>query len=306
MGVLLAVVASSRLPFEGIVAASPAPGDRIPPTTPTNLRVSGVTAFSVTLAWNPSTDNSGNFSYRVRHSWGFEVTVPKSQTSFTWTSNLESGNTYSFLVYAVDSAGNRSRTSNSVTVNLPRDSNPPTAPVLNVVDVGPTHVTLSWSSTDDGPYIFYSVFKNGVPVTQGLSSTSGIVYLLEPETAYTFTATARDNGINWSPTSEELVVTTEPTNPNDITGPTTPENLRASDAYDGEINVRWDLSTDDLDPQWIIRYDVYLNGVLSDITVGRRRSILYGNNGLNTVSVIAIDTAGNESEAATTTVFLDF
>ena len=39
--------------------------DRTPPTQPTNLHTTAITATSVTLAWNPSTDNSGNFTYRV-------------------------------------------------------------------------------------------------------------------------------------------------------------------------------------------------------------------------------------------------
>jgi hypothetical protein len=38
------------------------------------------------MAWSASTDNSGNFSYRVRL-WGDPsvVTLPKTQTSYTWT-----------------------------------------------------------------------------------------------------------------------------------------------------------------------------------------------------------------------------
>src|SRR5262245_53693792 len=77
------------------------------PTTPTNLRVTGKGAYSVSLAWNPSTDNSGVFSYRVVHSWGYTATVPQTQTSFTWTGHVEPRQTYSFYVYAVDAAGNR-------------------------------------------------------------------------------------------------------------------------------------------------------------------------------------------------------
>src|SRR5688572_19390461 len=42
----------------GPVAAGPR-GDRTPPTTPTNLRVTSLSHKSVTLAWDPSTDNSG-------------------------------------------------------------------------------------------------------------------------------------------------------------------------------------------------------------------------------------------------------
>jgi chitodextrinase len=278
--------------------------DRTPPTTPANLRVTESTSFSVSLAWSPATDNSGNFSYRIHHSWGYEATVPRTQTSFTWTTNLESSRSYSFYVYAVDSAGNKSRASNTVNVALPRDTSPPERPLLSVTGVEATQINLAWSSIDDGPFVFYSIFMNGAPLSQGLATTSGTVSLLNPDTTYTFTVEARDNGINWSQPSEPVTVTTKPSNPNDRTPPSSPTELRASDAHEGEIILRWNLSTDDLDAQSIIRYDVYVNGILSDIVIGRGRSLVYGINGLNTISVVAVDTAGNASSPITTTIEL--
>jgi len=41
------------------VSSASAARDRTPPTTPSNLRVTGMTAYSVSLAWDPSTDKSG-------------------------------------------------------------------------------------------------------------------------------------------------------------------------------------------------------------------------------------------------------
>lgn len=52
--------------------------DRTPPTRPTNLRVTSITSYRVSLAWNPSSDNSGTFSYRVVISDGSTYTVPQS------------------------------------------------------------------------------------------------------------------------------------------------------------------------------------------------------------------------------------
>jgi chitodextrinase len=278
--------------------------DRKAPTTPTNLRVTGRGAYSVSLAWNPSTDNSGVFSYRVRHSWGYEATVPQTQTSFTWTGHVEPRQTYSFYVYAVDAAGNRSKNSNTVTVTLLADTTPPTRPVVSVAEVGSTHVTLSWTATDDGPFIWYRVTKNGSPVISLVRDTSATLYYLEPETTYTFTVQARDFAGHWSPVSDPVVVTTRPVNPNDTTPPTTPTNLYGDDTGDGstEIDLFWTQSTDDFDPQSLIRYDVYVNGVFSDTTIGRGKSIVYGVFGSNFIEVIAIDTAGNQSLAATITV----
>jgi hypothetical protein len=188
---------------------------------------------------------------------------------------------------------------------MPRDTIAPTTPVVSVADIGPTHVSLAWTSTDDGPDIIYWVFKDGNPVMEWNRETSGTIYLLDPETAYTFTVQARDNGGNWSPPSLPLTVNTEPSDHSDTTPPTMPSGLR-EDHWDGdlEVHLSWTQSVDNVDPQSVIRYDVYVNGVLDDIQVGSGRSLVYGVEGLNTITVIAVDTAGNESTEATVTVVL--
>ena len=280
--------------------------DGTPPTAPTNLRVTGTTSFSVSLAWNPSTDNSGSFVYRIRHSWGYEATVPQTQTSFTWATNVEPRNTYSFFVYAVDAAGNKSKSSNSVSARLPADTVPPTTPVVSVTDVGPTHVSLAWSAQDNGPFVFYWVHRDGTPIIQGTSSTSAIIPLLTPETTHTFTVRARDNGINWSGTSAPVTATTEASNPDDVTAPTTPANFRGSN-YGCEVTLRWSESTDDLDPQWILEYRLFVNGVRDhSVSLRTTRTTVYGTgDGPNEFSIVAVDTAGNESAPARTTEILD-
>jgi chitodextrinase len=80
--------------------------DRTPPTTPTNLRITATTDTTVTLAWNPSTDNSGNFPYRVRESGinEYAVAVPQTQTTLTFT-RLWPERTYRYTVWAVDAVG---------------------------------------------------------------------------------------------------------------------------------------------------------------------------------------------------------
>jgi hypothetical protein len=279
--------------------------DRTPPTAPSNLRVTNVTSFSVALAWNPSTDKSA-FSYRILAAGRWSATVPSTQTSFTWTANLEAGKSYYFIVGAFDVAGNQSKFSNLVTVTLPPDVIAPSAPVVTVLDVGPTYAVLSWSSIDDGPFVFYTIYRDGTPVVQGTSSTSATLGMLEPQHTYTITAQARDNGINWSPVSAPISFTT-PTAANDVTPPTVPAGFAAWSVGDGsgEINAFWAASTDDFTPQSLIRYEVYLNGELADATMGSwTRSVMYGVHGTNTIEVKAIDAAGNASPAATATVEL--
>src|SRR5215212_4627921 len=97
--------------------------DRKAPTRPANLRSTGNTSWSVSLAWDPSTDNSGSVSYRLRDNWGREITVPGTQTSVTWKypthPPLQAGSTYSFSVDAVSVERKKSADSHYVTVTLP-------------------------------------------------------------------------------------------------------------------------------------------------------------------------------------------
>ena len=129
---------------------------------------------------------------------------------------------------------------------------------------------------------------------------------LEPVTTHTFTVRARDFAGNWSVVSEALPVTTKARNPNDHTPPRTPANLSGGGVGDGstEIDLTWNQSTDDLDPQWVIKYNVYVNDVLTDVVVGSGRSIVYGNFGSNKISIEAVDSAGNKSAPATITVVI--
>ena len=148
----------------GSVAAATR-GDRTPPTTPTNLRVTSLSHKSVTLAWNPSTDKSGSFSYSVNMD-GLSFTVPQTQTSYTITS-LSAGQTYTFYVTATDKALNQSGRSNTVTATTLADTTPPTAPQLSGTVRGPSQVSLTWTrSTDDlAWFVGYRIFANGAPVT---------------------------------------------------------------------------------------------------------------------------------------------
>ena len=285
--------------------------DRLPPTAPTNLVVTATTEHSVSLSWSPSTDNSGRFSYTICCA-GTTVTVSQTTTSHT-LEGLQSGKTYVLRVYAKDAAGNLSKSSNPVTVTLPGQLAAPTKPVVGLLDVGPTHASLNWSSTDDGSIIWYTIYIDGEPVST-MNSKSGtftcaavLVHTgctpLDQETTYTFTIRARDVDGNLSPISDPVVVTTDPADPNDHTPPTPPGNVTAA-AEGGHIIVRWDPSTDDLALQRFIRYDVYVNGELRAVVVGQASAEVEGDFGVNNISVIAVDTADNESSPGTTTLNL--
>jgi len=280
--------------------------DRTPPTKPSNLRVTSVTSYQVLLAWNPSTDNSGIFSYRVVMSNGGTYTVPQTQTTFT--AFVAPIGTYSFYVYAVDGAGNKSLKSNTVSVTPPPDTTAPTAPVLSVTGVNSTEVSLAWTaSTDDGPYLFYEVFVNGSSAVDARQNQFAVVHGLTPETTYQITVKARDlyGPPNVSAPSNVVTVTTSAVGGEDTQPPSAPGNLHGWDAGDGarEINLFWTQSVDNQTPQASIVYEVYQNGVLDHTITGAGRTILYATQaGANVFTVIAVDEAGNQSEPANVTI----
>jgi hypothetical protein len=284
------------------------------PTKPFNLRSTGNTSWSVSLAWDAST---GAASYRIRDNWGREITVPGTQTSVTWKyphPPLHNGATYSFSMYAVDAAGNKSASSNTVTVSLPLDTQAPTVPTFSVTSVGTRHISLAWSSTDDSPWISYQVTKDGVRISSGgftwVSETSRTFTLLQPGTTYTFTAQARDRfvnepGGNLSAVSPPFSVATKPNDGSDVTPPTQPSSVQAFSYGDLEMQVWWTASSDAVTPQKVIVYEIFVNGVHENTAIGTNMTpSAYGVFGDNEITVIAIDEAGNRSTAGTTTIFI--
>lgn len=278
--------------------------DRTPPTAPTNMTVTAMTENSVSLSWGPSTDNSGKFNYYISGA-GPAVVVPQTVTSHT-IGGLTPGTSYTFRVAARDLSGNNSKSSNAVTVTLPGTvPGSPSKPVVQVVAVGPTHVSLTWAATDNGPTIWYTVYINGqmVSTTNSRAGTFTCANVMVPTycvpidqaTTYTFTVRARDTDGHQSPMSDPLQVTTAPADPADQAPPTPPEDVTAN-SIGGFLLVSWSASSDNLAPASLLRYDIYVNGQLRRVVIGDTAAevdFYFGED--HTVTVIAVDTADNES-----------
>ena len=48
-----------------------------------------------------------------------------------------------------------------------------------------------------------------------------------------------------------------------------------------QVVLGWDPSTDNVDPQFSIGYEVYLNGMLNDLAIGVNSMLTYGLRGPN-------------------------
>ena len=211
-----AVVAAASLVAMLIVAPSAAPGKRGPLDGPKNLRVSAIAPHSVTLAWDPAV-NPSSFTYVIRASFGYQVGVPQTETSYTWTRDMIPGRTYSFVMWAGDARGRESARSNTVTVTLPVDTTPPAAPVVSVTGTTSSSVGLSWPAVADDDYTCctYRVLANGAQVSADNLHWTGeravTVLRLAAATTHSFTVVAVDPSHNASAPSAPVSATTPPT-----------------------------------------------------------------------------------------------
>jgi glucose/arabinose dehydrogenase len=97
-----------------VTFTTPGSGDTQPPTVPGNLHSTGVTANSVSLAWNASTDNSGSIAGYDVYQGSTKVATTGSLTATV--TGLTANTEYTFTVKARDPDGNASGASNAATV----------------------------------------------------------------------------------------------------------------------------------------------------------------------------------------------
>ena len=274
---------------------------------PKNLRVTGVTDWTVSLKWD-APKGKAPATYVVQCSNGHSMMVAGSQTVATFSSGFDYNRTYSFLVYAVSSSGTWSNASNSVTATLLFDTTPAAKPVVSSTGVGPTHVDLTWVYNDSDPSPRFDIYVNGQLFYGQVAGTSKRIVFLSPSTAYAVRVRARDSAGNWSELSDPLAVTTPAANATDAQPPTTPPGFWG-DVIDGatEAMVFFGSSVDNVTPQEHIRFYLYVNKQFDGATVYPypQQFNMYLTLGIvNTIEVYAVDEAGNRSVPATITIDL--
>ncbi|MHA7055643.1 fibronectin type III domain-containing protein [Aquimarina sp. M1] len=183
-------------------------GDTQTPTAPTGLAASDVKETTVTLSWNPATDNVGVTAYDVYQGSSILGEVTTTTANVT---GLTASTAYQFSVKAKDAAGNESAFSNTVNVTTAAapDTQAPTVPTgLTASNVAETTVTLSWNpATDNVGVTAYDVYQGSTNLGEVTDTTTNVTGLTA-DTAYQFSIKAKDAAGNESAFSNIITVTT--------------------------------------------------------------------------------------------------
>jgi len=178
------------------------------------------------------------------------------------------------------------------------DVTAPTTPGnLTASNTTQTSTDLSWAaSTDNVGVSFYSVYVGGT--LQGTTTnTNYAISGLTANTTYTITVEAEDAAGNVSSAASVNVTTLAAA---DVTAPTTPGNLTASNTTQTSTDVSWTASTDNVGVSF---YSVYVGGTLQGTTTNTSYAISgLTANTTYTITVEAEDAAGNVSSAASVNV----
>jgi chitodextrinase len=262
--------------------------DNVAPSMPSGVQATATSASSVLISWTASTDNLGVTGYEIYRN----NTLLSTTTSTSYSNlNLIPRTTYLYRVCAYDAAGNRSTSSNNVSVTTlaSSDTISPSVPAsLTPSNITANSVNLSWSSSIDNIGVEgYHIFVNGT-LRSSSPSTSYSVGSLISGVTYTFAVSAYDSAGNTSALSGSINVTTI-----DNVVPSVPASLSATNTTATSITLSWAAASDNVG---VTGYRIFRNGSL----VGTSASTVFTDNLLTsgvtyTYTVQSLDAANNIS-----------
>lgn len=276
------------------------PEDITEPSAPANLAATAVSGAQVNLTWSASTDNVGTTAYAIYRDGTYIAMT--GATSYQST-GLSPNTSYSFVVTALDAAGNESLPASATATTSSGgggDTTPPTTPTsLTATVVSSSQINLSWkASTDKVGVTAYKVYLGSTY----LAITGATNYQstgLNPSTKYTYYIYAFDAAGN-SSNGATISATTKKGSGTDTTRPSAPPNLKATAVSSSQINLSWDASTDNKAVQG---YKVFRDSTfITNVTATN-----YSSTGLSPATyylfdVYAYDAADNRSAPASITV----
>jgi chitodextrinase len=297
----------NRSPRVTALVATAACLDTQPPSAPTGFKQLATTQSAVLLGWSPSTDNVGVVGYGV-----FRGTAKVSDVSEPTLAlnGLTCDTSYSYLVDAVDAAGNHSQLGTAyVRTAGCADTTPPSTPSnLTATAQTQTSISVAWSAASDNTGVAgYRVSVGGTP-TMSVPETSATVTGLACGKSYALAVDAYDGAGNRSSASSlatgtaTCTTSSPPPSPPppaptpDTNAPTVPGALSVASVTQTAMNLQWAASTDDVG---VVAYDVYRNTskVGSVTTTSSSQSSLTCGTTYQ-YDVVARDAAGNVSQPA--------
>lgn len=213
--------------------------DTTAPNAPANLKAAPASSTQVNLSWAAAADNGANQTGVTKYSVlrkdpnnsSYAVIAQTAATVYSDASRT-AGTGYSYIVQAVDRAGNTSVNSGvaSVTTPVVPDTTAPIVPAgLRAATASPTQINLSWSASSDSGgsgLAGYNVYRNGIKLNSTLLSAATKTYgdsKVSARTTYSYRIEAVDGAGNKSVQSNPVSVTTPaaaaPRKRGDLTGP---------------------------------------------------------------------------------------
>ncbi len=206
------------------VRTSTGGGDFTPPSVPTNLMASGITADGFTLSWSASSDNVGVIYYEIRRDLVSIGPMPAPSLSAWINNGISANTTYLMSVRAFDAAGNGSAWSNgrSVTTGMTNSVSQTVAispPNINI-SVGQSATFMALGAQGGNTYTWGgAAFGSGPTKTVLFGSTGSFSVTVSASAGSGFsqsnTAVAT---VNVHPAATNQIVSLSPVNPTIIAG----------------------------------------------------------------------------------------
>ncbi len=209
------------------------------PSAPTNVVATALSASQISLKWSASASGMPISKYRVyRGLSASQLTQISAVTTTSFINNgLASGTKYYYAIQALDTGGNLSPM--SATVSATTITKPSAPKNLTATPLSTTQIGLTWSASTGGlPIANYYVFEGTSPSSLVriaiLSGTAGsyTARSLTPSTRYYYAVQAIDSGGDTSPMSPTVSAVT-------LALPSAPTNVTATAVSATKVSVAW-------------------------------------------------------------------
>ena len=284
--------------------------DIIPPSAPTDVNVSDITATGAKITWTASTDNIEVAGYNLYYENEDKELTPINTELITRTeyelTGLTPETTYRIVVEAVDTSDNKEQ-AEAVAVTTTKDTTAPDAPT-NVMasDITATGLKITWDASADNVKVAgYNLYYQGENAELTLINQDGVIEETEytltgltPETTYQIVVEAVDEAGNIARAQAVEVVTLE-----DTEAPDAPTNVKASEVTETSAKITWTESTDNVE---VAGYNLYYQGEDQELTLINTAGVIeeteYTLTGLTPettyqIVVEAVDTSDNKAQA---------